>query len=102
MAKSPKTDKTNKPPRDAKGRLLPGHGGLPGAGRPRRQTETEYLDRLRENVTLDDWDQIINAVKRKAKQGDVRAFEALCKWCMPKQAQETEVERDDTDPEGLA
>lgn len=85
-----------------------GKGGLfakgtkGGPGRPPRQTETQYLDRLRENVTLDDWDEIINAMKTAAKRGDVQAFNALCKWCMPKQANEDQVDRDDPDPEGLA
>ncbi len=76
----------NKPKRNAKGQFVKGEKGI-SPGRPRRQTEAEYLDTLRETVTLDDWREICIAMVNKAKDGDVRAFEALCKWAMPQEQQ---------------
>lgn len=105
MAKRLDAGKTqkDKKPQKGKARGRPFQKGNPGGpGRPRRQTETEYLDTLRETVTLDDWREICLAMVDKAKGGDVRAFEALCKWAMPAHAIEAEIERSDEDPEGLA
>lgn len=77
-------------------------GTKAGPGRPRRQTETEYLDTLRETVTLDDWRDICRAMVKKARGGDVRAFEALCKWAMPQQITTEEDDLDYETPEGLS
>ena len=99
MDKSTKNVKKAK--RNNKGQFVKGAKGI-SPGRPRRQTETEYLDRLRENITLDKWDQMVNAMWEVAIGGDVQAFNAICKWVLPKDTPEAEIERIDEDPEGLA
>ena len=60
---SPKRD------RDEKGRLLPGHS-IKSPGRPPRVTEVQYLDKLREKVTLDKWGEMVDAMVRKALKVD--------------------------------
>ena len=94
MVNKPKNVKKAK--RNNKGQFVKGAKGI-SPGRPRRQTETEYLDRLRENITLDKWDMMVDAMWEKACAGDVQAFNAVAKWCMPKDSIETDIERDPVD-----
>ncbi len=57
--------------RDSKGRF--GQGNQGGPGRPRRETELEYLKAMREVVTMEDWRAICQAAKRDALKGDAAA-----------------------------
>lgn len=60
--------------RDKRGRFTPGHAG--GPGRPKRDTEREYLDALIGAVSLADWREIVLRAVEDAKDGDkdARAF----------------------------
>lgn len=90
-------DKTEK--RGARGRFV--KGTKPGPGRPRRQTEVEYLTTMREAISLQDWADMCRAMVRRAKAGDVQAFACLCKFSLPAVMPEQPVELDDPDPPGL-
>ena len=57
--------------RDLQGRWLKGHPG--GPGRPRRAVEQEFLAKLSDGVSLDDWAEITAKAVQAAKQGDAQA-----------------------------
>lgn len=80
---------------------MPGHSPK-SPGRPRRQTEVEYLTTMRETITLEDWAEMCRAMMQRAKRGDVQAFQCLCKFSLPQTMPEPTVELDDPEPEGLA
>lgn len=86
--------------RGARGRFVKGHCG--GPGRPRRQTEVEYLTTMRETISLQDWAEMVRAMVARAKKGDVQAFQCLCKFNLPAVMPEQPVVYDDPEPEGLA
>ncbi len=64
--------------RQGNGRFAKGNPG--GPGRPRRSVEIEYLARLSEIVTLDDFAKIAERAKTDAIDGDARAREWLSKY----------------------
>ena len=68
--------------RDAKGRFVKGHKFSVGnnGGRPRRSVEEEFLKRLAENVTQDDFDKMILSAVSRAKAGDVACLRLLLQY----------------------
>ncbi len=64
--------------RDNHGRFTLGDGG--GPGRPRRQTEANYLLALMEACPLDTWREVVQAAVVAAKDGDAKAREWLAKY----------------------
>ena len=54
-----------------RGSFKPGHPG--GPGRPRRETERQYLSALTAAVTLTDWRGIVKRAVADAKAGDAQA-----------------------------
>ena len=67
--------------RDDRGRFAPGNSG--GPGRPRRQTEADYLVTLSSHVTDDAWSKIIERAVTDAIAGDARAREWLSRHLLP-------------------
>ena len=61
--------------KDARGRFAPGHPG--GPGRPRRDTEREYLAALSEACPLSTWREVVSAAVEAARGGDAKAREWL-------------------------
>lgn len=72
--------------RTATGQFAP--GGKGGPGRPKRQTEFERYDTLRDALTDDHWRTIIDVTIRRAKKGDHKALEWLGKYLLPEKAPE--------------
>ncbi len=72
------TTRSSNTTRTAGGRFAIGNGG--GPGRPRRQTETAYLQSMLKVVTLDTWEAIITAAVEAAKAGDHKAREWLARY----------------------
>jgi hypothetical protein len=69
------------PKRDPKtGRFLPGHAG--GPGRPPRAIETDYLQKLADQVTLEDWAAITQRAIKDAKKGSGAARAWLSKYML--------------------
>ncbi len=66
--------------RDTKGRFAPGNGG--GPGRPRRAIERDYLAKMSENISLDDWGEIIRKAVADAKLGDARARDFVARYAL--------------------
>ena len=60
------------------GRFARGNPG--GPGRPRRETERQYLAALRDGVPLDEWRRVVARALRDAKAGDAKAREWLSKY----------------------
>ena len=67
--------KTNDDSRDDNGRFKAGHAG--GPGRPRRQTEIDYLIALSEALPVDRWKRILERAITDAENGDAKAREWL-------------------------
>lgn len=65
--------------RDANGQFQPGHS-IKSPGRPRRAIEVEYLKALSDEVSLDDWKEIVKAAKEAAKAGDAKAREWIASY----------------------
>lgn len=66
--------------RDAKGQFAKGNAG--GPGRPKRQTETEYLQTMAGACTLEDWGDIVQKAVADAKEGDARARKWLSSYLL--------------------
>jgi hypothetical protein len=62
------------------GRFAPGNPG--GPGRPRRETERDYLRVMTEAVPLETWKAIVESAVRDAGQGDRAAREWLASYLM--------------------
>ncbi len=62
------------------GRFAPGNPG--GPGRPRRETERDYIRALAEAVSVDTWKAIVETAVRDAGQGDRYAREWLSSYLM--------------------
>ena len=63
------------------GTFAAGHKG--GPGRPRRETEREYLDCLVGAVSLSAWRKVIAKAVADAKAGDTKAREWLGRYLLP-------------------
>ncbi len=61
------------------GKLLPGHVGLPGAGRPPKAVEQRYLETSYKSCTLTAWARIVRRAVRDAVRGDASARTWLSK-----------------------
>ena len=57
--------------RDARGRFAPGNAG--GPGRPARAVERDYMTALCDEISLDDWREIVRQAVGAAKDGDTQA-----------------------------
>ena len=66
--------------RDDNGRFLPGNPG--GPGRPRRQTEGEYLRAVQRACSLEDVAAIAARAVSQARGGDARAREWLSRYLL--------------------
>jgi hypothetical protein len=73
--------------RDERGRFLPGNPG--GPGRPPRSTEVAYLQRLTEALSPEVFSEIVRSIAEKAKGGDLKAAELLCRYILPRIAPKT-------------
>ena len=62
------------------GRFATGNAG--GPGRPRRAVEQDYLARLSDAVTLDDWESIVEVAVNQAMEGDEKARAWLAKYLL--------------------
>ena len=67
--------------RDSKGQFAPGWQG--GPGRPRRETEREYLDTLIATVTAANWRKVVSQALQDAIGGDPKAREWLGRYLLP-------------------
>lgn len=65
-----------------KGRFTKGNARARGkkGGRPPREVERAYCRATIEQVSLDDWREIVDAAKQKALEGDAKAREWLGKY----------------------
>jgi hypothetical protein len=64
--------------RAAGGRFAVGNPG--GPGRPKRETERQYLDALRRGVPMEEWEKVVARALADAKRGDAKAREWLSKY----------------------
>jgi hypothetical protein len=67
-------------PRDGRGRFAKGNAG--GPGRPRRQTEREYLRAVLGACSIEDWEEVVRRAVVDAKAGDARAREWLSAYVL--------------------
>jgi hypothetical protein len=65
--------------RDRHGKLLSGHSGLPGAGRPPKKVEDRYLLVSYKNCSLKAWGRIVRRAVKDASRGDASARTWLSK-----------------------
>lgn len=70
--------------RNSDGTFAPGHT-FKSPGRPRRAVEVEYLRALSDEVTTDDWKEIVAKAKEQAKAGDAKAREWLAGFVIGKE-----------------
>ena len=82
--------------RDEKGRFASGNGG--GPGRPKRVTETEYLDATIETVSLADWKKIARKAKDDAVNGDATARKWLSDYLLGKPVDKVQLTGADNEP----
>ena len=66
--------------RNKKGRFVPGNAG--GPGRPTQERERQWLQALREGVTVEDWKIVIQGALEDAKARDEKARSWLGKYLM--------------------
>jgi len=66
--------------RDSQGRFVKGHASQ--GGRPRRATELSFLKRLRDTVTEEAWQQIVNSAVNAAIAGDAKARDWLSSYLL--------------------
>jgi hypothetical protein len=67
-----------------RGKGRPFEKGNPGGpGRPKAPKEREYLDMFRSRVPLEEWGDAVTKMLEMAKDGNVKCFEALAKYCLP-------------------
>lgn len=76
--------------RDDRGRFVPGHPG--GPGRPKRETEGEYLKTLQEVVTVDAWRLIVERAVADAIEGDPKARSWIGNYLLGLPSQRLEVD----------
>lgn len=82
--------------RDEKGRFISGYAG--GPGRPKRATETDYLDATIESVSLADWKKIAGKAKDDAINGDATARKWLSDYLLGKPTDRVQVSGPDNAP----
>jgi len=75
--------------RDSKGQFASGNAG--GPGRPPALKEEQYSEIMRRTVDPQRWREAIEAVLKKAQEGDLRAFEVLAKHLLPLPAQRLKI-----------
>ena len=77
--------------RDSGGRFVAGAPGI-SPGRPARCAEELYLSTFRASLPQKKWGEIVKKFVGKAAKGDHRAFELLCKFCLPTPQQRLRIE----------
>jgi hypothetical protein len=77
--------------RDKNGRFVKGWKG--GPGRPRRSVEEKFLDRVRANISEEQFDQMVRSARDKAIAGDFALFKLLLSYLvgLPTQYVSTDV-----------
>jgi hypothetical protein len=83
--------------RDERGRFVKGETGNPN-GRPKRVTETEYLDATVESVSILDWREIVVKAREDAKGGDAVARKWLSDYLIGKPPDTVRVSGNDNAP----
>jgi len=75
--------------RDIKGRFIKGNRHSKGnaGGRPMNYA-ADYMERMRERLTLDEWDAVISKAIEQAKDGDNRARTWLASYVMGQPVQQ--------------
>jgi len=68
--------------RDQSGRFAEGNAG--GPGRPKRQTERDYLRVVMGKCTLEEWAEAVTKAVKDAKAGDAKAREWLSGYLLGK------------------
>lgn len=68
------------PARDSKGRFIKGNGG--GPGRPRKEIEQDYLEATINNVSVNDWKDVVGKALAQAKRGDTAARKWLSDYLL--------------------
>lgn len=77
--------------RTAKGHFVKGvKHGL--GGRPTAATEERLLTQLKKELTPEVWVTMLKAQIGKACNGDAKAFESICKYCLPTPEQRLKIE----------
>lgn len=66
--------------RDARGRWVPGNPG--GPGRPARAVEVSYLRAFGDELTLDDWREIVRRAIADARAGDAAARQWVSRYAL--------------------
>jgi len=82
--------------RDKNGRFTKGHTGNPN-GRPKREREQQYLDRMGKIVTLKEWEKVVGTALSRAKAGDAAARKWLSDYLLGSPVQRAEISGADGD-----
>jgi hypothetical protein len=77
-------EKTEGNGRDSKGRFTAGNSG--GPGRPRRETERQYLATISDACPPDAWREIVKRAVEDAKAGDPKARDWLAAYLVGRPA----------------
>lgn len=91
-------DQPAKPLRDALGRVLPGHGGLPGAGRPKGKSQSELVRHLIEPHR----EALITRALELTKSDDPFAAANALRICLERLAPAPKQESEKVEIPGLA
>ncbi len=81
--------------RDSRGRFLPGTPAPKGVGRPKRETEAEYLNTTIGAVSLEDWSAIVRMMVAQAKAGNVPAAKWLSDYLLGRPVEQLNVTSED-------
>jgi len=73
--------------RDSTGRFLPGQAIVRSPGRPKRETETRFLDTIISAMSPDKWRGIVDRAITDAIAGDFRARQWLSEYLIGKPPQ---------------
>jgi hypothetical protein len=85
------------------GRLLPGHPGLPGAGRPAREREKAVLDAIRDAIPPEEIKANLRkaleiAIEQKSARGIIAVLEFAAGYAVGKPVQRVDVGKPDDGP----
>lgn len=79
--------------RNEKGQFVKGHPG--GPGRPRREVERDYLNTMLGVISQERWEEIVEAVYKRAKRGDIAAATWLGNYTQGKPTERLDVTSND-------
>jgi hypothetical protein len=80
--------------RNEKGQFVKGTSGNP-AGRARREVETQYLNVMLGAVTEDEWQEVVKAMIKQAKRGNVAAATWLSNYLQGKPQERVDITSND-------